>query len=329
MQRDYHKKKYQIFISSTYSDLKEERKVVTEAILELGHMPYGMEVFPAANASQWEWIKQAIDESDYYIVIIGGKYGSIKPDTGLSYTESEYNYAIRKGIPSIAFIIDESVDLPKSKIETDSEKEEKLNKFKKHISETRLCKFYKSPQDLKANVYPSLLQLITNCPREGWVKANAIKYHDNIRQREEVPERDGKELAQGGDIYKITYHLFSIVPDDPDCVYTGTVCMSWDNIFYYIANMMYYHLDEDDIYIDSDQISHAIRELIIENEKEKLEKSGYKLDSSVFSVENSDIEMIIIQLEALNYICQKSNLSWDLTKQGRVKYLGMRAIKRQ
>ncbi|HIS10603.1 MAG TPA: DUF4062 domain-containing protein, partial [Candidatus Avibacteroides excrementipullorum] len=150
MQRDNHKKKYQIFISSTYSDLKEERKVVTEAILELGHMPYGMEVFPAANASQWEWIKQAIDESDYYIVIIGGKYGSIKSDTGLSYTESEYNYAIQKGIPSIAFIIDESVDLPKSKTETDSEKEEKLNRFKKHISETRLCKFYKSPQDLKA-----------------------------------------------------------------------------------------------------------------------------------------------------------------------------------
>lgn len=78
---------------------------------------------------------------------------------------------------------------------------------------------------------------------------------------------------------------------------------SWDNIFYHIAS-------------------------IIENEKEKLEKSGYKLDSCVFSVENSDIEMIIIQLEALNYICQKSDLSWDLTKQGRVKFLKMRAIKR-
>lgn len=89
---------------------------------------------------------------------------------------------------------------------------------------------------------------------------------------------------------------------------------------------MYNHLDE---YIDSDHIAHAIREFIIENEKEKLEKSSYKLDSCVFSVENSDIEMIIIQLEALNYICQKSDLSWDLTKQGRVKFLKMRAIKRQ
>lgn len=119
-------KRYQIFISSTFTDLKEERAEVTQAILELGHMPYGMEAFPAANETQWEWIKKAIEESDYYIAIIGGKYGSINAKTGRSYTEMEYNYANEKGIPSIAFIVDDSIDLPKSKIETDPEKIKKL-----------------------------------------------------------------------------------------------------------------------------------------------------------------------------------------------------------
>jgi hypothetical protein len=42
-------KRYQIFISSTFTDLKEERDEVTQAIMELGHFPYGMEAFPATN----------------------------------------------------------------------------------------------------------------------------------------------------------------------------------------------------------------------------------------------------------------------------------------
>lgn len=36
-----------------------------------------MELFPASNKSQWDFIKRVIDESDFYLVIIAGKYGSI------------------------------------------------------------------------------------------------------------------------------------------------------------------------------------------------------------------------------------------------------------
>lgn len=42
-------KRYQIFISSTYEDLKEERQKVTQAILKLYHFPIGMEMFHADN----------------------------------------------------------------------------------------------------------------------------------------------------------------------------------------------------------------------------------------------------------------------------------------
>lgn len=72
--------KYQIFVSSTYEDLKEERKEVTQAILECNCFPAGMELFPASNKSQWEIIKRVIDESDFYLVIIAGRYGSIGVD---------------------------------------------------------------------------------------------------------------------------------------------------------------------------------------------------------------------------------------------------------
>ena len=47
-------KKYQIFVSSTYEDLKEERDLVIEAILEMGHFPVGMEMFSTGDEQQWE-----------------------------------------------------------------------------------------------------------------------------------------------------------------------------------------------------------------------------------------------------------------------------------
>ena len=88
-------KRYQVFVSSTFTDLQEERQEIMQALLELRCIPAGMELFPAANETQWDLIRKVIDDCDYYIVVIGGRYGSIGPD-GLSYTEMEYRYALEK-----------------------------------------------------------------------------------------------------------------------------------------------------------------------------------------------------------------------------------------
>jgi hypothetical protein len=96
-------KRYQVFVSSTFQDLQDERQEVMQALLELNCIPSGMELFPAANEDQWTLIKSVIDDCDYYLVIIGGRYGSIGPE-GLSYTEMEYRYALEHGKPIIAFI---------------------------------------------------------------------------------------------------------------------------------------------------------------------------------------------------------------------------------
>lgn len=99
-------KKYQFFISSTYEDLKEERNAAIHAILTMNQFPVGMEMFSAANEEQWQIIKEAIDDSDYYVLIVANKYGSVietGEDAGISYTEKEFNYAVEKGIPVLAF----------------------------------------------------------------------------------------------------------------------------------------------------------------------------------------------------------------------------------
>lgn len=58
-------KKYQIFISSTYKDLINEREQVRDTILSMYQFPIGMEMFSAADEEQWEIIKETIDSSDY------------------------------------------------------------------------------------------------------------------------------------------------------------------------------------------------------------------------------------------------------------------------
>ena len=87
-------KKYQVFISSTFLDLKNARQEVSQALLRSDCFPAGMELFPATDQEQFSFIKSVIDEADYYIVISAGRYGSLHKETGLSYTEMEFDYAV-------------------------------------------------------------------------------------------------------------------------------------------------------------------------------------------------------------------------------------------
>ncbi len=163
-------KRYQVFVSSTYDDLIEERLEVMKALIELDCIPCGMEYFPAANEDQWTFIKKLIDMCDYYVVIIGGRYGSEDP-TGKSYTQKEYEYAISKEIPTIGFIQSDRSSLPEKKKETDEEKLKKLEDFIS-IVRSKLCKDWSNAYELGGVVSRSLIQLIKSNPRNGWIRAD-------------------------------------------------------------------------------------------------------------------------------------------------------------
>ena len=110
--------KYQVFISSTYKDLEEERESIIKAVLEMYHIPIGMEMFSAEDEEQWEIIRRTIEVSDYYVLILGLRYGS-KTSDGISFTQKEYEYALEKKIPVLAFIMSDDVSLPKSRRDDD------------------------------------------------------------------------------------------------------------------------------------------------------------------------------------------------------------------
>src|ERR1051325_1861551 len=99
------KRKLQIFVSSTYEDLIDERLAAMEAILAAGHVPAAMEQFAPGDETAWEKIKAWIDESDAFVLILGGRYGSLEPDSAKSYVQLEYEYAVDKKKPFFALVV--------------------------------------------------------------------------------------------------------------------------------------------------------------------------------------------------------------------------------
>jgi Domain of unknown function (DUF4062) len=173
--------KYQVFISSTYEDLKDEREQVLKAVLRLGHIPIGMEMFNAANQTQWEMIKRRIEESDYYIVIIAHRYGSIEEESGLSYTEKEYDYANFIGIPTLGFVLSRSASWPGDRRDDDPRKSIALKEFIKKV-EGKMRSSWSNKDELSSNVSFALNEITTGYPRIGWIRADQVVNLETINE---------------------------------------------------------------------------------------------------------------------------------------------------
>ncbi len=160
--------KYQVFVSSTYTDLKDERDQVIKGILEMGHVPVGMEMFSAADEQQWRMITRQIDQSDYYVVLVAHRYGSVT-DAGVGYTEKEYDYAVATGVPVLGFVIDETAAWPPDRMETEAGPRAALAAFREK-AKRRPVGFWRTSDDLYAKVPIALMKAFNTAPRPGWVR---------------------------------------------------------------------------------------------------------------------------------------------------------------
>jgi hypothetical protein len=179
--------RYQVFISSTFLDLAEERAAVFNMVLSLDHIPAGMELFPASPETPWELIKHVIDLSDYYIVVVGGKYGSTTDD-GLSFTEREYDYAVDQRKFVIAFVHEDRGTLPSDRIELETKRRKQLDRFIAKLKRAHTIKHWNSPADLAGKVSQSLSLAIASSPAVGWVRADGIDATELLKKNANLHE---------------------------------------------------------------------------------------------------------------------------------------------
>ncbi len=187
------KKKYQVFVSSTYEDLKDERAAVMQCLLDNDCIPVGMEQFPASEMSQMDYIKKMLDDCDYYVLISAGRYGSLDTD-GIGFTEKEYDYAISKSIPVMSVLFKNVDMLPSGKCERTDQGKEKLEEFRKKISTGRMVNYYTDIGTLKYAVSNAINHCIRNYPAVGWVRGDSL---DKKESAYPTDDQDGlKLLAQ-------------------------------------------------------------------------------------------------------------------------------------
>lgn len=326
-------KRYQVFVSSTYKDLQEERQLAIEALLNKGCFPVGMEYFPAANEEQMEVIKRLIDGCDYYIVIIGGKYGSVETKSGKSYTQLEYEYAISKGIPVAAFFHKDINSLPGERLEDNDEGRAKLDAFIKLVQK-KLCKSWANPHELAFGIVTSLDFMFENYPRQGWVRGGGmdtiemLKEIDTLRRQKENLQKqltglktsskiEKESLKQGDDIFEIVL-VSTPNPFDPEDGEAITIKWTWDSIFELIAESF------------MAPVPAKMAEGIIDG------KIYYNREDDGFHISEGSAKTIILQFVALGYIEIRTNevyqagveTNYVLTKDGLDYFVSLKAQKK-
>jgi hypothetical protein len=182
---------YKVFVSSTFEDLREERAEVQKALLKSNCLPVGMELFPAADDDTWDFIKEQIDDSDYYVVLVGGRYGSIALD-GLSFTEKEYDYAREREVPVIGFVHADRKIIPYGRTETDPALVKKLDAFITKIKR-RPVRTFTNPHQLASEVTTSFVDLKRTRRRTGFVRTDQVveykKYAELLERNAELERR--------------------------------------------------------------------------------------------------------------------------------------------
>ena len=169
-------KKLQVFVSSTYTDLIEERQAASQAILDAGHIPAGMELFKAGKP-QIKTIQRWIDESDVYMLILGGRYGSIEEKSGLGYTEVEYMYALSKKMPVFAIVLNDSFlhtkasKIDKNNVFCPNKHIKKYKKFKANV-EQNLVRYANNIDQISSIIHTQLNEIYNDNENnlQGWIK---------------------------------------------------------------------------------------------------------------------------------------------------------------
>ena len=328
-------KRFQVFVSSTYADLKAERQHVIQALMEMDCIPAGMELFPAADEEQWEFIKKVIDDCDYYLLIIGGRYGSTT-ENGISYTEKEFDYAVENGLKVVALIHGAPDDIPFGKSEQDPDLRTKLLGFKDKVMDGRLVKFWKAAEELPGLVALSMTKTIKMYPAVGWVRAsnvaneNILQEINELRKENSVLQKSLKEVnAKPESVIngiadidsKFTFHgsykVYRTGYSTISSEFKST--LSWKELFALISPYLVEHPNDTSVKM-------KLASALLEREG----KSGSSIEINDQEFKTATIQLKAYGLVKVNYLETTKGgmaLFWSLTASGERLMIESRVIR--
>ena len=254
--------------------MEAERQSAVMAILEAHHIPAGMELFTANDKSQWETIKRWIDESDVFLLILGGRYGTVDCDSGKSYIEMEFDYAISRNKPLFSIIISEQAmnDKIAQKGECVVERDNgKFEAFKKKVN-SKLWLEFNTPHQLKYNIFRSLKDYESDQRIIGWIRPSdgknlaiteVIHEHNSVQDAETTnnvqDDKKKKDVENVIWIFKrINLEIFDVFRDNlPERLYMPVVDFFAEDIKY-CYNSSLFHIHNQELKILIDDFCHSL-----------------------------------------------------------------------
>ncbi|MCJ8321939.1 MAG: DUF4062 domain-containing protein [Colwellia sp.] len=323
---------YTVFVSSTFLDLEDERDTASRALMEVDCFPAGMELFPAADIQQFEYIKTVIDICDYYVLIIGGRYGSISED-GISFTEKEYDYAISKGIPVLAFVHATPEKLSLENSELSPEAREKLKQFKAKAMEGRLVREWNNKDDLSAKIITAITRAKKISPAIGWVRGNKTSSVESLVEINDLRKQNDELKVQVNSLkLPATYSPNNLA--DLNCetsldisyrgtggyqTLTDTLNYKWSEIFSFIAPLL---LENPNNYKVRNKLDESLQK------RSKSNVTELKLqDESFEKIKIQFMALGIIDVKYLKATGGSMVLFWNLTDIGKSNMLNLLAEK--
>ena len=334
-------RRHQVFVSSTFSDLQEERAEIIQALLELDCFPAGMELFPATSSTAWDLIKGVIDDSDYYCLVVGGRYGSTDED-GISFTEKEYDYALAKVKPIMVFLHKTPGSIAVDRTEKTDSGRAKLDAFRAKVEAAHHCKYWTSAEELGGKVSRSLVVLRRTNPSPGWipgsVAADETLVVENATLKARVLQLEAElvvasakrnsdpapDLARGGDAYGpvISFKL----AEEEDWL-SEKVSVTWDQILGYVGPSLLGECTDNE-FLEKLKLCfyHAIGEV----------PAWKTVDHEYVVIPIVIRDEIMIQLRALGQVApgtkrravSDQKVYWRLTEVGEAHLIQVQAVKR-
>ncbi|WOS40955.1 DUF4062 domain-containing protein [Xanthomonas rydalmerensis] len=325
-------KRYQVFLSSTYADLKDERQHVIQTLMEMDCIPAGMELFPATDEEQFDFIKRVINDCDYYLLIIGGRYGSTTRE-GISYTEKEYDYAVSLGLKVIAFLHQNPDEIAVGKTDKDPGLTARLQEFRAKVEVGRLVKYWRMASDLPGLVALSLSKTIKTYPAVGWVRANQVGSNQLLTELNGV-RRENEELRAALTEARVNtqQRLANLATLTDSFSVHGQLkvardyawrnweyLLTWGEIFALIAPYLLEHPNDTSVML-------TLKKAILEHKDQEYYEC---------KINDHDFQTIKVQLKALGHVqvsYMKTTrggmaLFWALTPQGEATMLELRAVR--
>lgn len=343
--------RYQVFVSSTFRDLLEERQAALEAILEMNHFPASMEIFPAADSTPWELIESIIADSDYYILIVGGRYGSAGAE-GISYTEMEFDLAVKLNKPILAFLHAEPDLIPAGKSELEASARKKLDQFRAKVS-SRICKLWKNKDELKPAVMMALMHAIRTKPAIGWVR-NEGPDNQELLKRLAILQQKFNDLEVESEKLRAlaaettSSHFFQEIDEEHIVEFSGggtdknyQFPFTWSDIFFGIAEHMIIACPDPELKGHFNKLLNAAikdteiaREIDQATRHTRIALYGAYISQAEFNIITLQLmaqgliepEAIIRQIGNDGNISTRTQKCWKLTAKGRSSFIKKRAF---